>query len=98
MVDSAENIVAGSLSISNPVKNNHSATKTCKTSEMYARPINDTIHLTDDIIPLKHFTNPHTKNMLDITFTGDDNSQYFANLRNHNYSATAQISYVPLWS
>ena len=40
-------------------------------------PGNDIIRLTDDLIPLKHYTNQHNKNMLDNNATDDDDSQYF---------------------
>ena len=48
------------------------------------------IHLTDNIIPPKRFTNPHTKNISNITVTGDDDSQSFVTPIKHNYSATAK--------
>ena len=52
----------------------------------------------DNIIPMKHFTNPHTTNMLYWTFTGDDDSHYFETPIKQNHSGTAKRFHVSLRS
>ena len=56
---------------------------------MYARPSNDIIHLTYNLIPIKHFTNSHTKTMLDTNSIGYDDSQSFSTPIKRDHGATS---------